>query len=128
MKQLARREKQVIELVSKGRKSREIAKDLGISIRTVDAHRSNVLRKYGVKNSEHAVRIAIERGDIVLSSTAVSHMSERAKLTKDIITAMDEHLEQCDHSKVGKPVSIIWEKEGNDDDVIELLEKINRSK
>lgn len=64
MKQLTPREKQIIELISKGQTSKVIAKDLGISQRTVDAHRSNIMQKYQVKNLAHAVRLGIERGDI----------------------------------------------------------------
>lgn len=92
MKQLSKREKQVIGLISTGETSKMIAKRLGISIRTVDAHRSHIMQKYNVKKCEHAVRVAIELGDIVLSSKSVNYLIERDKLTKDIIKAVDDHL------------------------------------
>lgn len=93
MKQLSKREKEVINLISKGYKTKDIAKKFGISMRTIDAHRSNLMQKYGVRNCEHAVRIAIELGDIVLSATAIDYLIERSKLTKDVIKAVDDHLE-----------------------------------
>jgi DNA-binding CsgD family transcriptional regulator len=64
MKQLSPREKEVLDLVSKGETSRGIAKLLSISARTVEHHVINARKKLGAKNIQHAVRIGIERGDI----------------------------------------------------------------
>jgi DNA-binding CsgD family transcriptional regulator len=67
MKNLTPREKEVLALVSNGKKAREIGELLGISTRTVDAQKSNVLRKYGAVNMQHAVRLGIEKGDVILN-------------------------------------------------------------
>ena len=66
-KKLSHREKEVLELVSMGHSSKDIAIKLGIGTRTVDSHRQGILTKYGVKNSEHAVRVAIECGDLPIN-------------------------------------------------------------
>ena len=47
---LSKREKQVAQLVVDGRVNREIAEQLGISIKTVEIHRSRVMSKMQAKN------------------------------------------------------------------------------
>lgn len=48
LQNLTPREIDVVKLIFKGRKSREIAEILAISIKTVDKHRSNILQKIGI--------------------------------------------------------------------------------
>lgn len=48
---LTNREKEVMELVINGATSKDIAEKLFISTRTVDTHRSNIMKKLDVKNS-----------------------------------------------------------------------------
>ncbi len=57
---LSRREKEITKLIMDSMNTREIAKELGISIGTVETHRKNILRKLGVKNSVGLVRMVIE--------------------------------------------------------------------
>jgi two-component system response regulator DegU len=47
---LTRREKAILTLAMKGMKSKEIGESLGISIRTVDKHRANIMQKCKVHN------------------------------------------------------------------------------
>ena len=118
MKQLSPREKEIIGLISKGRKTKEIAIDLGISTRTVDAHRSSIMQKLEAVNLSQAIRIAIELGDIVLSSIAIGYLIERDQLTKDIIKAVDNHLEPTgvyDLKPIGKIVGYTGEGYTGDD-------------
>jgi RNA polymerase sigma factor (sigma-70 family) len=53
--QLTPREREVMELLASGSSSKEIATTLGLSVRTVEGHRRNVLRKMEV---ESAVQLA----------------------------------------------------------------------
>ena len=53
--QLTPRESQVAGYVLNGSSNKFIAIDLGISLRTVEAHRARIFRKYGVR---HAVAFA----------------------------------------------------------------------
>jgi DNA-binding NarL/FixJ family response regulator len=53
---LTKRELQIIRMISKGLKSKEIAQQMGISSRTVETHRFNILRKTGSKNAITAIR------------------------------------------------------------------------
>ena len=59
---LTRREKEVLELIVKEYTSEEIAETLFVTIKTVEAHRSNLIQKLGVKNVAGLVRVAIEKG------------------------------------------------------------------
>jgi DNA-binding NarL/FixJ family response regulator len=54
------REKEVLILVAKGHSTKQIADQLGISIRTVETHRINMLKKLDVNNSAELVRKAFE--------------------------------------------------------------------
>lgn len=55
--QLSAREEQVLVLLVKGYTSKEIAQKLGISPKTVDVHRSNVIRKMGVNSAAELNRM-----------------------------------------------------------------------
>ncbi len=59
---LSRRESEVLKLIAEGHTSKEIAKLLVISEKTVDRHRANVLEKLGLRNRVDLTRYAIRRG------------------------------------------------------------------
>lgn len=59
---LSRREKEVLQALAQGRQSKVIAHDLGISIRTVEMHRSNIIAKLDARNASHALTIAQDLG------------------------------------------------------------------
>jgi DNA-binding CsgD family transcriptional regulator len=59
---LTPREREVLHLVTAGRRSPEIAGRLSISVRTVEVHRANLLRKLGVRNQTELVHFAMRRG------------------------------------------------------------------
>ncbi len=56
------REKEVLTLVAGGHSTKQIADQLGISIRTVETHRINMLKKLEVNNSAELIRKAFETG------------------------------------------------------------------
>ena len=57
---LSDREKEILQLINKGKMSKDIAQTLSISINTVNRHRQNILEKLQVNNSIEACRIAKE--------------------------------------------------------------------
>lgn len=57
---LTDREIDVLKLICKEFTNQEIAQKLYVSVRTVDAHRRNLLRKSGVRNTAGLVRFALE--------------------------------------------------------------------
>jgi response regulator receiver domain protein len=54
------RELMVIELCSQGLPTKNISAELGISPRTVDAHKANIFSKLGITNTVELVRYAIK--------------------------------------------------------------------
>ncbi|MDF1551324.1 MAG: response regulator transcription factor [Bacteroidales bacterium] len=59
---LSDREMEVLELICKGFSNVEISKQLGISQRTIDSHRSRLFEKTGAKNAPNLVLFAIKNG------------------------------------------------------------------
>jgi two-component system response regulator FixJ len=59
---LTPRERDVLEGLVKGHPNKTIAYDLGISPRTVEIHRANVMSKLGVASLSEALRIAFSAG------------------------------------------------------------------
>src|SRR6185369_7700825 len=59
---LSARETEVLNLIVRGNSNREIATDLSISVRTVEAHRATILGKLNLRNTADLVRYAIEKG------------------------------------------------------------------
>jgi DNA-binding NarL/FixJ family response regulator len=59
---LSARETEVLQLVSRGESSKLAASKLGVSPRTVDVHRSNLMKKIGVHNVAGLVSFAFEAG------------------------------------------------------------------
>ncbi|MDU8928867.1 PhnD/SsuA/transferrin family substrate-binding protein [Alisedimentitalea sp. MJ-SS2] len=55
--QLTQRESEILTLVTDGMSSKEIARQLGISPKTVEFHRSNLLKKYEAKSVVDLVRM-----------------------------------------------------------------------
>ena len=59
LRELTPREQEVMQLVVLGRHNREIAPQLGISVRTVEVHKARLMAKLGVGNVADLVRIAM---------------------------------------------------------------------
>jgi DNA-binding NarL/FixJ family response regulator len=59
---VTQREREVLKLVGEGYKNKEIADYLCISVKTVEKHRSNIMRKLDVHTSSGLTAVAIERG------------------------------------------------------------------
>lgn len=57
---LTKRELQIILCISDGKSNREIGQELHISHRTVDTHRTNIMRKLKVHNAAMLVKYACE--------------------------------------------------------------------
>lgn len=61
---LTTREREILQMVAEGRSSAEIGKKLAISPRTVEIHRSNLMKKLSLGNQSELIRYAIKRGII----------------------------------------------------------------
>jgi DNA-binding NarL/FixJ family response regulator len=60
--QLSDREMQIACKLAQGRSNKEIAVELKISVKTVDTHRANLLRKLSLRNNSDLTRFAIQSG------------------------------------------------------------------
>jgi DNA-binding NarL/FixJ family response regulator len=67
LERLTEREKDVLARVARGLSNKEIAAELGISVRTVESHRDSLMRKTGLRNAAALTRYALESG-LVASS------------------------------------------------------------
>jgi DNA-binding NarL/FixJ family response regulator len=56
---LSRREREVLALVASGMPAKQVARQLGISPKTVEQHKSRIFSKLGVRNQVAAVRAAL---------------------------------------------------------------------
>lgn len=59
LERLTAREHQMLERIVAGRLNKQIADDLGISIKTVEAHRANIMDKLDVRTMADLMRIAL---------------------------------------------------------------------
>jgi DNA-binding NarL/FixJ family response regulator len=59
-KSLSDREREVVQLVAEGKTSKEVAATLGISVKTAETHRANILRKLEMHSLSELVRYAIK--------------------------------------------------------------------
>jgi FixJ family two-component response regulator len=62
IERLTTRERQVLERIVAGRLNKQIADDLSISIKTVEAHRSNIMEKLRARSMADLMRVAIQAG------------------------------------------------------------------
>jgi two-component system response regulator NreC len=66
---LTPRELEVLRLVAEGRTNQAIADQLGLSRKTVDVHRTNLMRKLDLHDVTDLVKYALRRGLITLDET-----------------------------------------------------------
>lgn len=61
---LTAREREIVQLLAEGKSNKEVATALGISVKTVDAHRANIMHKLNLHSVTDLVRYAI-RNNII---------------------------------------------------------------
>jgi FixJ family two-component response regulator len=66
LSRLTSREQQVLERIVAGRLNKQIAGDLNISIKTVEAHRANIMEKLEVTTVADLMKIALSRSEGVV--------------------------------------------------------------
>ena len=62
---LTAREREIVQLLTEGKTNKEVAVALGVSVKTVDAHRANVMHKLHLHSVTDLVRYAIRNQIIV---------------------------------------------------------------
>jgi len=59
IERLSNREVQVLNLIGRGKSTREIAKDLSLSIKTIESHRQRIKKKLSLDSSPRLVQFAV---------------------------------------------------------------------
>lgn len=62
---LSPREREILGLIAEGMTAKAMAASLGISARTVEAHRARIMEKLGIRDTAGLVRYSIRRGLVV---------------------------------------------------------------
>lgn len=57
---ISSREQQVLQLVANGRTTKEIAEELVVSVRTIETHRVNLMKKLKVANTAELIKVAAQ--------------------------------------------------------------------
>jgi len=74
---LTDREIEVLRFAAKGRGNKEIAKELGLSVRTVQAHLGNIFNKLKVSSRIEAVLFGLKNGLLTLEDVVESYGEEK---------------------------------------------------
>jgi DNA-binding NarL/FixJ family response regulator len=59
---LTARQREILQLVAEGRSTKEIAADLGLSVKTVETHRAQLMERLEIRDVAGLVRLAIREG------------------------------------------------------------------
>jgi DNA-binding NarL/FixJ family response regulator len=59
---LSAREQEVLKFIAEGKSTKEIAARLGVSVKTIETHRLNIMEKLEIKNMAELVKYAIRQG------------------------------------------------------------------
>ena len=57
---LSGREREIVQLLAEGKSSKEVATILGISVKTAETHRANIMRKLELHSVSELVRYAVK--------------------------------------------------------------------
>lgn len=65
---LSERERDVLKLLAHGHTNREVARQLSLSVRTVETHRAHIMRKLRLRSRAELVEYALEQGLLAAAS------------------------------------------------------------
>ena len=68
---LTARERHVLKVLAEGMSVKEIAADLNLSVKTVEAHKFNLMRKLDIHNKAHLVQYAVQKKLITIAPAAM---------------------------------------------------------
>ncbi len=65
-KDISKKEREVLQLVAEGEKNKDIADKMGVSIKTIETHRGNIMKKLNIFNIAGLTKFAIKEGIVSL--------------------------------------------------------------
>jgi DNA-binding NarL/FixJ family response regulator len=69
---LTKREREILKMLAEGKSVKEIASDFELSVKTVEAHKFNLMRKLDIHNKAQLVQYAIQKKIIRLSESLLN--------------------------------------------------------
>jgi len=63
---LTSRERQILQMIAEGKINRKIAKQLGLSVKTVDTHRMRLMNKLDIHDQISLVKYALRKGIVII--------------------------------------------------------------
>jgi DNA-binding NarL/FixJ family response regulator len=75
---LTEREAEVVAMLARGMQTKQVARALGISVKTADRHIQNAYRKVGVSSRAAATLFAMEHGLVAWGELPMDRSSERS--------------------------------------------------
>jgi two-component system response regulator NreC len=72
---LTAREREVLQLIAEGHTNQQIADELVVSVKTVEAHKAHIMEKLRAKSRTDLIRYALKRGIVKLESIAEAEQS-----------------------------------------------------
>ena len=75
-----------MRLLAEGRSVKEIAASFDLSVKTVEAHKYNLMRKLGVHNKVQLVRYAVQHGVVKIDVETQAQVGEA--LESDVVIRM----------------------------------------
>jgi DNA-binding NarL/FixJ family response regulator len=58
-KPLTSRQREILQLLAEGKSSKDVSSTLGLSVKTVETHRANIMRRLGCHSVSDLVRYAV---------------------------------------------------------------------
>src|SRR6266849_4148720 len=71
--ELTPREREIVQLLAEGKSTKEVAVALGLSVKTAETHRANIMRKLNLHSISELVLYAVRNNIVKSSSQAWSH-------------------------------------------------------
>ncbi len=65
-KDISKKEREVLQLVAEGDKNRDIAEKMGVSVKTIESHRRNIMKKLNIFNIAGLTKFAVKEGIVSL--------------------------------------------------------------
>lgn len=89
MDTLTPREREVLQLIAEGRTNQQIADELVISVKTVEAHKAHIMTKLHAKHRTDLIRYALRKGIVKMESVEEAQKTLSTLSLADDVTDMD---------------------------------------
>jgi DNA-binding NarL/FixJ family response regulator len=88
------REREVVQLLAEGSSTKEVAKVLGLSVKTAETHRSNLMRKVRVHSLSELVLYAVRNGIVSVANSQECGLTP-APMSRGCTAALERSAVQC---------------------------------